>query len=84
MVDKFAAFGWNTMEIDGHDVGSILSALDSARKQTHAPSVIIARTTKGKGVSRFENKVQWHGKAPGDDDLALALMELGELDKEAS
>jgi len=84
MVDKFAAFGWNTMEIDGHDVGSILSALDSARKQTHAPSVIIARTTKGKGVSRFENKVQWYGKAPGDDDLALALMELGELDKEAS
>lgn len=78
IVDKFASFGWHAIEIDGHDIGAILSAFDQACRVVDAPTVIVARTTKGKGVSRFEDKVEWHGKAPKDDDLALALAELGE------
>jgi transketolase len=55
--DKFAAFGWNTHEIDGHDVEQILGALSEARACADRPTMVIARTTKGKGVSLFENKV---------------------------
>jgi transketolase len=78
LVDKFAAFGWNALEIDGHRVEAILDALDQARAHTDGPTAIIARTVKGKGVSIFEDKVEWHGKAPDDEQLALALRELGE------
>jgi transketolase len=78
IVKKFEAFGWHTLEIDGHDIAAILGALDEARSVTDKPTAIVARTTKGKGVSRFEDKVEWHGKAPNDDDLAFALHELGE------
>lgn len=77
VVDKFAAFGWNALAIDGHDVASILDGLDRARACVDRPTALVARTTKGKGVSRFEDKVEWHGKAPSDDDYAFALAELG-------
>jgi transketolase len=76
--EKFAAFGWNALEIDGHDVPAILGALDQARACTDRPTAIVARTVKGKGVSFCENKAEWHGKAPNDRELALALEELGE------
>jgi len=75
---KFESFGWHALEIDGHDMGAILGALETARSVDDRPTVIVARTVKGKGVSRFEDKVEWHGKAPNDDDLAFALCELGE------
>lgn len=78
LVDKFSAFGWNALEIDGHQVEAILDALDQARAHTDGPTAIIAKTVKGKGVSIFEGKVEWHGKAPDDEQLALALRELGE------
>lgn len=78
LVDKFTAFGWNALGIDGHDIAAILAGLDEARRTTDRPTVLVASTVKGKGVSRFENKVEWHGKAPNDDDLALALKELGD------
>ncbi len=76
LVDKFTSFGWNTMEIDGHDMSAILSALDQARAFSEGPSAIIARTTKGKGVSFMEGRAEWHGKAPNDEQLAQALAEL--------
>jgi transketolase len=75
---KFESFGWHALEIDGHDMAAILGALEKARAVDDRPTVIVARTVKGKGVSRFEDKVEWHGKAPSDDDLAFALRELGE------
>ncbi len=78
VADKFRAFGWNTVEIDGHDMTAILDALDGARQFTDGPTVVVARTIKGKGVSFAEGKASWHGKAPNDEQLALALEELGE------
>jgi transketolase len=74
--DKFRAFGWNALEIDGHSVEAILGALDAARACGDRPTVVIARTTKGKGVSFIENRVEWHGKAPNDAELDAALREL--------
>jgi len=78
LVDKFQAFGWNAMEIDGHSIEAILGALDRARAFSGKPTAIVARTIKGKGVPLFENQVKWHGKCPNDDELALALRALGE------
>lgn len=83
LVDKFGSFGWNTLCIDGHDIREILDALQAARSEAKRPTVIVARTIKGKGVSQFENKVEWHGKAPSDAELARALAELGEPQPEA-
>ncbi len=76
--DKLSAFGWNAVEVDGHDIGAILSAFERARRCGHQPTVIVARTVKGKGVSFMENQAGWHGKAPSDAELARALDELGE------
>jgi len=76
--DKFRAFGWNAIDIDGHDIAQILAALDNARTATDRPTAIVARTIKGKGVKMFENQVEWHGKAPNAQQLAIALQELGE------
>jgi transketolase len=74
---KVSAFGWHAMEVDGHDIEDILGALERAREQKGKPTMIVARTTKGKGVSFAENKVEWHGKAPNDQQLAQAIAELG-------
>jgi len=76
LVEKFSAFGWNAFEIDGHDHAAILIALDQARACTDRPTIIVARTVKGKGVSFMENQVSWHGKAPSSDELDRALTEL--------
>ncbi len=78
LVAKFSAFGWNALQIDGHDMAAILGALDAARACTDRPTAIIALTVKGKGVSFAEGQVAWHGKAPNDAQLAQALRELGE------
>ena len=73
---KFAAFGWNTMEIDGHNIEAIYEALEKAKESTDKPTLIVANTIKGKGISFMENQAGWHGKAPNDEQLAQALEEL--------
>ena len=78
VADKFRAFGWNVMEIDGHDMAAIVAALDAAETVKGAPTVIVADTVKGKGVSFFENKASYHGVAPSDEELPRALECLGE------
>ena len=72
---KFEAFGWNSLEIDGHNIQEIFNAIETA-KSSDRPFVIVANTVKGKGVSFMENNAGWHGKAPSDDDLQKALKEL--------
>jgi transketolase len=74
--DKWSAFGWRAIRIDGHDFSQILPALDEAALNTASPTAIIATTVKGKGVSFFEGKVKYHGVAPTDDELTRALAEL--------
>ena len=74
--EKFAAFGWNVIEIDGHDFEQILAAFDDARACKGKPSVIVAKTVKGKGVSFMEDQAGWHGKAPDDEQTKTALEDL--------
>lgn len=82
IMDKFKSFGWNVIEIDGHDFDQIFAALDMARETVGKPTMIIAKTVKGKGVSFMENNASWHGTAPTDSDLEKALAELGGADNE--
>ncbi len=73
---KWQSFGWHTIEIDGHDFDQILAALQECQNTKAKPTVIIARTTKGKGVSFMENNVAFHGKAPTPEEAEKALKEL--------
>lgn len=73
---KWRAFGWSVREIDGHDHGQILQALSSVPFQAGKPSVVIAHTIKGKGISFMEDKLLWHYRSPSTDQLAQALAEL--------
>jgi transketolase len=75
---KWAAFNWNVLEIDGHDVAQILAALEQAKATRGRPTLIWAHTVKGKGVSFMENNVAWHGMAPNAEQAAKALAELRE------
>lgn len=74
--DKWRGFGWHVIEIDGHNYDSILAAYDGAEKIKGRPTVIVAKTVKGKGVSFMENQVDWHGKAPSKEEAERALAEL--------
>jgi len=74
--EKWKAFGWDTMTIDGHDMIQILDTLDLALQQKGKPVVIISRTVKGKGVSFMEGAADFHGRAPTKDELGQALAEL--------
>lgn len=76
VTSKWSAFGWNVIDIDGHDMEEILYAFDEAETVKGRPSVIIAHTIKGKGVSFFEGKVEYHGLAPTPEELERALKEL--------
>jgi len=76
LADKWCAFNWNVIEIDGHDMSQILQALKEAREVKQRPTVIIAHTVKGKGVSFMENNVDFHGKAPTPQEAEIALKEL--------
>ena len=78
IADKWEAYGWHVQEIHGHNVGEILDALDRADEVHAMPSIIIARTTKGKGVSFMEYDNRWHGMAPTKEEYQLALKELEE------
>jgi transketolase len=75
---KWRAFNWNVLMVDGHNVRRLLESLDEAEQVHDRPTVIIARTTKGKGCSFMENQARWHGRAPNDEELACALEELGD------
>lgn len=75
--DKWRSFGWNVIEIDGHDFTQILDALSPGRTVKGQPTMIIARTVKGKGVSFMEGVCDWHGKAPNEEQAMQALAELG-------
>lgn len=74
---KLMSFGWNVIVADGHDMQSLLNAFEEAKTVKGKPSVIVAKTIKGKGVSFMEDQVGWHGKAPSDAELEAALNELG-------
>jgi len=76
LADKWTAFGWATRKIDGHDLADILDGLAWTETVTDRPSVLIARTTKGKGVSIFEDQVKYHGVSPNDEELKVCLAEL--------
>ena len=76
IVDKFLAFGFNTIAIDGHDFDAIEKALASAKTTKGQPTAIVMSTTKGKGVSFMENDAGWHGKAPNDEEYEIAMNEL--------
>ena len=74
--EKFAAFGWNVIEIDGHSFDEIENALKAARDCKGKPTAIVAKTVKGKGVSFMENQVNWHGSAPNAEQYETAMNEL--------
>jgi len=76
VADKWAAFGWNVLTIDGHDFEQIIEAVEKAKATKGKPTMIIANTVKGKGVSFMENEVDWHGNAPSKEQAEQALAEL--------
>lgn len=76
--EKFCSFGWNVLCIDGHDFRQIAKAVEEAKAFRGKPTMIVARTVKGKGVSFMENEVGWHGAAPNREQAAQALAELAE------
>ena len=78
---KWESFGWHVKEVDGHDFEEIRKGFDEARKTKGSPSILIAHTVKGKGVSFIENKAKWHGIAPNKEELEKALKELDEEEK---
>ena len=77
LAQKFAAFGWSVREIDGHDHDALQQALSTLPWEAGKPSMLIAHTTKGKGVSFMENKVEWHYKSPNASQLEEAIKEIG-------
>ncbi|OFI07507.1 transketolase 1 [Clostridium acetireducens DSM 10703] len=74
--EKFKAFGWNVIKIDGHNYEEIINAVDQAKKSMDKPTAIVAKTVKGKGVSFMENQVSWHGSAPSKEQCEEALKEI--------
>lgn len=79
ITDKFEAFGWNVISINGHDFNEMEHAFDQAERVMQKPTVIVMRTTKGKGVSYMENVLDWHGKAPNDEEYEIAMNDLKKL-----
>jgi transketolase len=76
LADKLRAFGWAVREVDGHDHPSLQLALGTAPWELGKPSVVIANTVKGRGVSYMENSIEWHYKCPDDDQLSQAILEI--------
>ena len=74
--DKFRAFGWHVVGVDGHDIKALQLAFQLAATTKGRPTAIIAQTVKGKGVSFMENLCAWHGKSPNQEELAAALAEI--------
>jgi transketolase len=76
LAQKWRSFGWRVLETDGHDFGAVLAAIDKARRRRTRPTVIIAHTVKGKGVSFMENNPAFHGRAPNRQEFEQAMKEL--------
>ena len=75
---KFESFGFNTINVNGHNIEELINAFNNAKLEKGKPTAIICKTTKGKGVSFMENQVGWHGKAPNEEQYKQAIMELKE------
>ena len=78
VTDKWKAFGWNVVDVDGHDIQQLLAAFEEVKKVKGKPSIIVARTVKGKDVSFMENVVGFHGVAPTKEEEQIALKELAD------
>jgi transketolase len=78
--EKFKAFGWHVIKIDGHSFAQIDKAVNEAKSIKEQPIIIIAKTIKGKGISFMEDQVGWHGTAPSKEQAEQALAELGEVE----
>ncbi len=78
LAPKWEAFGWHTLEVDGHSIPELLAALKTCKTVKGRPSMIIAHTVKGKGVSIFEDQKKYHGVAPNEEEYRQALLELGD------
>lgn len=76
LAEKWSAFGWHVLQIDGNDIGQVRFAFNKAKLVKDRPTIIIANTIPGKGVGFMEQKWEWHGKVPTDDELKVALTEL--------
>ena len=77
IADKWRAFGWKTVEVNGHNMKDLLTALHTAKTMRH-PTAILMRTVKGRGVSFMEDESKWHGVAPSDEELVKAIGEIQE------
>jgi transketolase len=82
LADRWTAFGWQVFEMDGHDMEDVLATLEKAQAHTSGPVAIVAHTVKGQGISFMENDYTWHARVPTDEELALAMTELGETSTE--
>ena len=78
---KFENFGFHVINIDGNNMEEILKAFKEAKEVKEKPTCIVAKTIKGKGISFMENKPEWHGKAPNDEEYAQGMAELAEARK---
>jgi transketolase len=79
--EKYRSFNWNVININGHDFDEIMNAVHAAKNEYEKPTLIIAHTIPGKGVSFMENKFEWHGKPPNKEEAKLALSELEAIAK---
>jgi len=77
LVDRWRAFGWHTIEVDGHDVGAFLEVMEEAKAIEGSPVAVVAHTVKGKGVSYMEGDFKWHSRVPTEEEFAQAMRELG-------
>lgn len=77
LADKWRTFGWNVVEVNGHNMKDLLTVLHTAKTMRH-PTVILMRTVKGRGVSFMEDDCKWHGNSPSDEELVQAILEIGE------
>jgi transketolase len=75
--DKFRTFGWNVIDVDGHDFEQLINAIEEAKTVKGKPTMIVCKTIKGKGVSFMENEASWHGTAPSKEQCDIALKEIG-------
>jgi transketolase len=82
LADKWQAFGWQVLEVNGHDIPALLAAFSAVQEITGQPAVIIAHTTKGKGVSFMEDNPAWHSRSPNEAEYRQALAELSETEDE--
>lgn len=80
LADRWRAFDWHVIEVDGHDIPAFLNAVEEAKEVDGKPVAVVAHTIKGKGVSFMEGDFMWHSKVPNDEEFALAMKELGETD----